>query len=396
MDKNFNPIKDLQPVDPFNLPAGESTKSIEAIRLRLVETRSRTAGIVDILKKRNKDFSKDIKTIRELNRRLMRTIPRIPILRGDASVQGDSLEEISARRGEFDFDFDSTTVPSDLVKPNANIRNRLINFAVDVFLFYFGGRIFKFLFPGAKNLGNIKNIDRMRKRINEMLGLSDEFADVYKVNPGKKIKKIKVEAPIKADKNEISKISKKFFNKNNTKKVTSEIRAEANTISNALASGDTKTVLEKAPKSIKSLENMKADILEEFGKTINPTKLQTTNQNTLIQEIDKAILKIRNIQGLPQFKAKPLSTNEPLPKTLQEIIAESEDFGIFQFKPRPKKKFYNTQRDREINIYQKGKEFTEDVNQFFKLDGNSRVDPKLIEDLKRRSGIKKEIYIIDK
>ena len=395
MDKNFNPIKDLQPVDPFNLPAGESTKSIEAIRLRLVETRSRTAGIVDILKKRNKDFSKDIKTIRELNRRLMRTIPRIPILRGDASVRGDSLEEISARRGEFDFDFDSTTVPSDLVKPNANIRNRLINFAVDVFLFYFGGRIFKFLFPGAKNLGNIKNVDRMRKRINEILGLSDEFADVYKVNPGKKIKKIKVEAPIKADKNEISKISKKFFNKNNTKKVTSEIRAEANTVSNALASGDTK-VLEKASKSILKLEERKADILAEFGKTINPTKLQTTNQNTLIQEIDKAILKIRNIQGLPQFKPTPLSKNEPLPKTLQEIIAESEDFGIFQFKPRPKKKFYNTQRDREINIYQKGKEFTEDVNQFFKLDGNSRVDPKLIEDLKRRSGIKKEIYIIDK
>ena len=109
MDKNFNPIKDLQPVDSFNLPAGESTKSIEAIRLRLVETRSRTAGIVDILKKRNKDFSKDIKTIRELNRRLMRTIPRIPILRGDASTQGDLLEEISARRSEFDFDFDLKT-----------------------------------------------------------------------------------------------------------------------------------------------------------------------------------------------------------------------------------------------------------------------------------------------
>ena len=395
MDKNFNPIKDLQPADPFNLPAGESTKSIEAIRLRLVETRSRTAGIVDILKKRNKDFSKDIKTIRELNRRLMRTIPRIPILRGDASVRGDSLEEISARRGEFDFDFDTTTVPSDLVKPNANIRNRLINFAVDVFLFYFGGRIFKFLFPGAKNLKNVENANSIRKRINEILGLSDELDDVIRVNPGKKIKKIKVENPVKADKNEISKIAKKFFNKNNTKKVTSEIRAEANTISNALASGD-KKVLEKASKSILKLEEKKAEILAEFGKTINPTKLQTTNQNTLIQEIDKAILKIRNIQGLPQFKAKPLSTNEPLPKTLQEIIAESEDFGIFQYKPRPRKKLINTQRDREINIYQKGKEFTEDVNQFFKLDGNSRVDPKLIEELKRRSGIKREIYIIDK
>lgn len=394
MDSNFNPIKDLQPVDPFNLPAGESTKSIEAIRLRLVETRSRTAGIVDVLKKRNKDFSKDIKTIRELNRRLMRTIPRIPILRGDASVQGGSLEEISARRGEFDFDFNTTTVPpdlSDLTKPTANIRGRLINFAVDIILFFFGGRLLKGFLPGG--LKNPKNI----KRLNDLLKLpvDDLVDDTVKVNPFRKIKKIKVENPVKANKDELSKISKKFFNKNNTQKVTSQIRAEANKISNALASGDTKTVLEKAPKSIKLLEDMKADILEEFGKTINPTKLQTTNQNTLIQEIDKAILKIRNIQGLPQFKPTPLSKNEPLPKTLEEIIAESEDFDIFQFKPRPKKKFYNTQRDREINIYQKGKEYTEDVNQFIKLDGNSRVDPNLIEDLKRRSGIKKEIYIID-
>ena len=394
MDSNFNPIKDLQPVDPFNLPAGESTKSIEAIRLRLVETRSRTAGIVDILKKRNKDFSKDIKTIRELNRRLMRTIPRIPILRGDASVQGDSLEEISARRSEFDFDFDSTTVPSDLVKPNANIRNRLINFAIDVFLFYFGGRIFKFLFPGAKNLGNIKNIDRMRKRLNEILGLSDELDDVIRVNPAKKIKKIKVETPIKADQNEISKVAKKFFNKNNTQKVTSQIRAEANTVSNALANGD-KTVLDKAAKSIVNLEKTKADILAEFGKTINPTKLQTNNHNKLIQEIDKAILKIRNIQGLPQFKATPLSTNEPLPKTLEEIIADSERFGIFKYKPRPKKKFSNTQLDNETNIFFNGEKFYNDYQQYINSTG-SALDKNLLERLKMKTGRIKEIYIIDK
>ena len=118
-------------------------------------------------------------------------------------------------------------------------------------------------------------------------------------------------------------------------------------------------------------------------KTINPTKLQTNNHNKLIQEIDKAILKIRNIQGLPQCKAKPLSTNEPLPKTLQEIIAESEDFGIFQFKPRPKKKFYNTQRDREINIYQKGKEFTEDVNQYIQSNG-SALDKDLFRKIQKK------------
>ena len=393
MDSNFNPIKDLQPVDPFNLPAGESTKSIEAIRLRLVETRSRTAGIVDVLKKRNKDFSKDIKTIRELNRRLMRTIPRIPILRGDASIQSGSLEEISARRGQFDFDFDTTTVPPDIVKPNANIRKRLINFAVDVFLFYFGGRIFKFLFPGAKNLKNVENANSIRKRINEILGISDEVDDIIRVNPAKKIKKIKVETPIKADKNEISKISKKFFNKNNTKKVTSEIRAEANTVSNALASGD-KKVLEKASKSILKLEERKAEILAEFGKTINPTKLQTTNQNTLIQEIDKAILKIRNIQSLPQFKAKPLSTNEPLPKTLQEIIAESEDFGIFKYKPRPRKKLSNTQLDKETNIFFNGEKFYNDYQQYINSTG-SALDKNLLEKLKMKTGRIKDIYIVD-
>ena len=394
MDSNFNPIKDLQPVDPFNLPAGESTKSIEAIRLRLVETRSRTAGIVDVLKKRNKDFSKDIKTIRELNRRLMRTIPRIPILRGDASIQGGSLEEISARRGEFDFDFNTTTVPPDLVKPNANIRNRLINFAVDVFLFYFGGRIFKFLFPGAKNLKNVENANSIRKRINEILGLSDEVDDIIRVNPAKKIKKIKVETPIKADQNEISKVAKKFFNKNNTQKVTSQIRAEANTVSNALANGD-KTVLDKAAKSIVNLEKTKADILAEFGKTINPTKLQTNNHNKLIQEIDKAILKIRNIQGLPQFKATPLSTNEPLPKTLEEIIADSERFGIFKYKPRPKKKFSNTQLDNETNIFFNGEKFYNDYQQYINSTG-SALDKNLLEKLKMKTGIKKDIYIIDK
>ena len=394
MDSNFNPIKDLQPVDPFNLPAGESTKSIEAIRLRLVETRSRTAGIVDVLKKRNKDFSKDIKTIRELNRRLMRTIPRIPILRGDASIQGGSLEEISARRGEFDFDFDTTTVPPDLVKPNANIRNRLINFAVDVFLFYFGGRIFKFLFPGAKNLKNVENANSIRKRINEILGLSDEVDDIIRVNPAKKIKKIKVETPIKADQNEISKVAKKFFNKNNTQKVTSQIRAEANTVSNALANGD-KTVLDKAAKSIVNLEKTKADILAEFGKTINPTKLQTTNQNTLIQEIDKAIRKIRDIQNLRQFKPTPLSKNEPLPKTLQEIIAESEDFGIFKYKPRPRKKFSNTQLDRETNIYFDGEKFYNSVDQYIQSNG-SALDKDLFRKIQKKTGIRRDIIFMDK
>ena len=139
---------------------------------------------------------------------------------------------------------------------------------------------------------------------------------------------------------------------------------------------------------------MKADILAEFGKTINPTKLQTTNQNTLIQEIDKAILKIRNIQGLPQFRPKPLSTNEPLPKTLQEIIAESEDFGIFKYKPRPRKKLSNTQLDKETNIFFNGENFYNDYQQYINSTG-SALDKNLLEKLKMKTGRIKDIYIVD-
>ena len=92
MADRFNPITDLQPVDPFNVPVEESSEEVESIRVKLIVTRNKTAELVNILKKKNISFNKDIDTIRELNRRLMRTIPRIPILRGDASTQTNRLE----------------------------------------------------------------------------------------------------------------------------------------------------------------------------------------------------------------------------------------------------------------------------------------------------------------
>ena len=41
---DFNPIRDLRSpdADPFNVPAGQSTKEVEDIRLRLVLTREKT------------------------------------------------------------------------------------------------------------------------------------------------------------------------------------------------------------------------------------------------------------------------------------------------------------------------------------------------------------------
>ena len=97
--RDFNPITDLRPPDPFNEPAGQSTEAIERIRTRLASTREKTAELVEIIKTKNISFKKDIDKIQELNRRLRKTIPRIPIMRGDADTKsGDSIEE-QFRRG---------------------------------------------------------------------------------------------------------------------------------------------------------------------------------------------------------------------------------------------------------------------------------------------------------
>ena len=97
--RDFNPITDLRPPDPFNEPAGQSIEAIERIRTRLASTREKTAELVEIIKTKNISFKKDIDKIQELNRRLRKTIPRIPIMRGDAgTTSGDTIEE-QFRRG---------------------------------------------------------------------------------------------------------------------------------------------------------------------------------------------------------------------------------------------------------------------------------------------------------
>ena len=45
---DFNPIRDLRSpeVDPFNVPAGQSTQEVEQIRLRLVLTKDSPSSIL--------------------------------------------------------------------------------------------------------------------------------------------------------------------------------------------------------------------------------------------------------------------------------------------------------------------------------------------------------------
>ncbi len=381
MADRFNPITDLQPADPFNVPVGESSEEVESIRVKLIVTRNKTKDLVNLLQKKNISFKKDIDTIRELNRRLMRTIPRIPILRGDASSQTNRLEEISKRRGQFDID--TTLIP----KPTAKVRQRLLNFAFDVILFFFGGRIFKGIFK-LLGFNKLKN-PVLIKKLNDLLKKSDVYDDLIKVRPGKKItpNPLKRTTPL-----EISKV----FAKNNVNKVTKDVRNIANQVQNELSRKNVKNsvVLEKANEAITKLNKQKFDLLENFGKIVNPTKTQVANQNQLIQEIDKAILKVNGIRNLPQFTPIPLSKSGNNVKTLQEIFAESENFPNAFKETLKKPKFSNTQLDRETNIFFSGEKFYNDYNQYINSSG-SALDKKLFESLKMRTGKIRDIFIVD-
>ena len=104
--EGFNPITDLQQnEDKFNVPAGTSTPEIENIREKLVETRNKTAELVKVIKRHNTLFKKDIDRIKILNKRLYKTIPRIPAMRGVASSEFGSELKDEDKKARLQFDF---------------------------------------------------------------------------------------------------------------------------------------------------------------------------------------------------------------------------------------------------------------------------------------------------
>lgn len=247
MADRFNPITDLQPVDPFNVPVEESSEEVESIRVKLIVTRNKTAELVDILKKKNISFNKDIDTIRELNRRLMRTIPRIPILRGEASTQTNRLEEISAQKSEFDID--TTVMP----KPDPKIKQRLLSFAVDLVLFFYGGKLIK---PLLKRLGILKLV---KPKVLEEL-IPDNFKIPIEVPPiktpikltPKQIKLQNIRRTLKEAETVIP-LRKKtidrsnFFNLNNNKE---------RIIKNAQFSGPENLIQKLKQRSVRTIKNI--------------------------------------------------------------------------------------------------------------------------------------------
>ena len=189
---DFNPIRDLRSpeADPFNVPAGQSTQEVEDIRLRLVLTREKTENVVKIIKNKGLTFKKDIEKIQELQRRLRTTIPRIPILRGDASTQIGSQVGVQ-KRGMSGLDFSrffrSTKTATKTSFP-------LLDVIITALVFYLSrGKSKTKVNVDPKAINRIKEFIRVKPKVLPKIGEKvTPFRDPSKVIPFKKsVKKTK-------------------------------------------------------------------------------------------------------------------------------------------------------------------------------------------------------------
>ena len=173
MEEDFNPIRDLRSpeVDPFNVPVGQSTQEIEAIRLTLVVTREKTENLVKLLKRKGLLFKRDVEKIKELQRRLRKTIPRIPILRDD-SITETETSMADSRSSRFDIrGFNRPQKPTGDPVPVDKPSFPFLDVVISAVLIYFGIR-------GTGGGGPIKNFfNRFGKNKTKTPTIGDKLAE---------------------------------------------------------------------------------------------------------------------------------------------------------------------------------------------------------------------------
>lgn len=100
--ERFNPIIDLQPIDSIDVPNTQVSDELESLRLRLKVTQEETSNIIQIIKEKNDSLNSDLKKLKNFNRRLNITIPRIPEMPGEAGVQfGEEAERERKKKDGF-------------------------------------------------------------------------------------------------------------------------------------------------------------------------------------------------------------------------------------------------------------------------------------------------------
>ena len=103
----FNPIKDLIPVDPLMESNTLSAEQIESLKSKFEETKNGVSNVLSIIKAKNALLDRDLSKIKSLNFRLKSTIPRIPMLPGKAGVEFSELAKARRKQKGGGFDFPS-------------------------------------------------------------------------------------------------------------------------------------------------------------------------------------------------------------------------------------------------------------------------------------------------
>ena len=361
---DFNPIRDLRSpeADPFNVPAGQSTEEIEDIRLRLVLTRNKTENIVKIIKNKGLVFKKDIETIQELQRRLRKTIPRIPILRGDASTEVGSQVGVR-RRGGFGFGFNRFGSTRTTTTATTKTSFPILEVIVAAILLRLGIK------SGPKGANNITKFFRDKGKIKTkdfIKILEKEFAKTKNPAYKKIINELKLSEATKlkvnSQKSGFAFSSKKFSNvpSAETAKFPRGINLTfASKKSNALVSAVRKSARRNAANfddvaaaADNELRLLKADYLARIGQ-LNP-KRDVKQYNDLlkaIKKIDKDLIKIGDIRASVIAKnaentAGGFAAKENVLSDIMKNIKKGVDFvpggkfiqkPLFKFKNRGRK-----------------------------------------------------------
>jgi len=132
----FNPIRDLMPMDSIVESDNKSAEQIETVKIKLSETKNAVSNVLGIIKVKNTILSRDLKKIKNLNYILNRTIPRIPTLRGVAGVQFGSLGKSDKKKRRLNSLIfpptspkteDKVTYDRPFIKQTANVLSKALD-----------------------------------------------------------------------------------------------------------------------------------------------------------------------------------------------------------------------------------------------------------------------------
>ena len=338
--EGFNPITDLQQnTDQFNVPAGTSTPEIEDIRERLVDTRNKTAELVKILKKKNTLFKQDTDKIKNLNRRLYKTIPRIPAMRGVASTEfgPDLKEEDKKARLRLDFFRRFRTRSPVPTKKPLPILEGIIFLALSVF----GIR-------GIKNIKGAENID-------DLLKGSGIKIDTTKINQ-KKLLEILEEAlkkkKIIKDTRQPIKLQPKDLNLKGLKK-------RGNPIINQLQADESRAMTDFAL-------NSSRDYIKKYGSTLPNLDLASL---TLRSYRSSLVAKLKNAEKLGENKLLIRSLKTEIRKVDSQIKRYEAKIQKLKNTNIPEEDIQKVKDRRNL----KQEKFYKTRGEF--LDDNNLVDP---------------------